>query len=153
MVSHRNVARAVPGAFNPTKFVQIGLPPPGDAFVRSLKPKNQSPTSNEAGHPCASEPLPMNMEEAIRRGWDEIDIVFVTGDAYIDHPSFAMAILGRVLEACGFRVGVVAQPDWHSCDGWKTFGRPKLFFAINMPDHGCTHLPTITNQIFSFYYV
>ena len=71
------------------------------------------------------------MEEAKRRGWHEIDVVFVTGDAYIDHPSFATAILGRVLEACGFRVGVVAQPDWHSCEAWKTFGRPKLFFAIS----------------------
>ena len=57
--------------------------------------------------------------------------MFVTGDAYVDHPSFAMAILGRVLEASGFRVGIVAQPDWHSCDAWKMFGRPKLFFAIS----------------------
>ncbi|MBI1824798.1 MAG: YgiQ family radical SAM protein [Planctomycetes bacterium] len=73
----------------------------------------------------------MSMHEARARGWDEIDIVFVTGDAYIDHPSFAMAILGRVLEACGFRVGIIAQPDWHSCEPWKTFGRPRLFFAIS----------------------
>jgi len=73
----------------------------------------------------------MSPEEAAARGWDEIDVVFVTGDAYIDHPSFAMAILGRVLEANGFRVGIIAQPDWPSCDAWKTFGRPKLFFAIS----------------------
>jgi uncharacterized radical SAM protein YgiQ len=73
----------------------------------------------------------MSMEEARARGWEEIDVVFVTGDAYVDHPSFAMAILGRVLEASGFRVGIVAQPDWHSCDAWKMFGRPKLFFAIS----------------------
>jgi len=73
----------------------------------------------------------MSMDEARARGWDELDIVFVTGDAYIDHPSFAMAILGRVLEANGFRVGIVAQPDWHNCEAWKTFGRPKLFFAIS----------------------
>lgn len=76
-------------------------------------------------------PLPMSMAEARERGWDELDIVFVTGDAYIDHPSFAMAILGRVLEAAGFRVGIVSQPDWHSCVAWKTFGRPRLFFAVS----------------------
>ena len=76
-------------------------------------------------------PLPMTMAEARERGWNELDIVFVTGDAYIDHPSFAMAILGRVLEAAGFRVGIVSQPDWHSCDAWRTFGKPRLFFAIS----------------------
>lgn len=79
----------------------------------------------------ARRPLPMSMEEARERGWDEIDVVFVTGDAYIDHPSFAMAILGRVLEAGGFRVGIVSQPDWRSCDAWRRFGRPRLFFAIS----------------------
>ena len=76
-------------------------------------------------------PLPMTMAEARERGWKELDVVFVTGDAYIDHPSFAMAILGRVLEAAGFRVGIVSQPDWHSCDAWRTFGKPRLFFAIS----------------------
>lgn len=81
--------------------------------------------------PLAKQPLPMSMEEARARGWEEIDVVFVTGDAYIDHPSFAMSILGRVLEAAGYRVGIVSQPDWHSCDQWKTFGRPRLFFAIS----------------------
>ncbi len=76
-------------------------------------------------------PLPMSKAEALERGWDEVDVVIVTGDAYIDHPSFAMAILGRVLEAGGFRVGIVSQPDWQSCDAWRTFGRPRLFFAIS----------------------
>ena len=75
--------------------------------------------------------LPMTMAEARERGWDELDIVFVTGDAYIDHPSFASAILGRVLEAAGFRVGIVSQPDWQTCDAWRTFGKPRLFFAIS----------------------
>ncbi|MDA1053422.1 MAG: YgiQ family radical SAM protein [Planctomycetota bacterium] len=65
------------------------------------------------------------------RGWDEVDIVFVTGDAYIDHPSFAMAILGRVLEAAGFRVGIVSQPDWQRVDDWQRFGQPRLFYAIS----------------------
>ena len=77
------------------------------------------------------QPLPMSVEEMRARGWDEVDVVFVTGDAYVDHPSFAMAIIGRVLEAAGFRVGIVSQPDWHSCDAWKTFGRPRLFFGIS----------------------
>ena len=76
-------------------------------------------------------PLPASAGEMRERGWDEVDVVFVTGDAYIDHPSFAMALLGRVLEAAGFRVGIVSQPDWQSCDAWKTFGRPRLFFAIS----------------------
>ncbi len=75
--------------------------------------------------------LPMSAEEMRRRGWDAVDVVFVTGDAYIDHPSFAMAILGRVLEAAGFRVGIVSQPDWRSAEAWKRFGKPRLFFAIS----------------------
>ena len=75
--------------------------------------------------------LPVSLEEAEARGWDEIDVVFITGDAYVDHPAFATAILGRVLESQGFRVGIVSQPDWQSCDAWKTFGRPRLFFAIS----------------------
>ena len=79
----------------------------------------------------AKTPLPMSVEEMRQRGWDRADIVFVTGDAYIDHPSFAMAILGRVLEAAGFRVGIVSQPDWRSADDWKRFGRPRLFFAVS----------------------
>ncbi|MHC4877117.1 MAG: YgiQ family radical SAM protein [Planctomycetota bacterium] len=73
----------------------------------------------------------MSAAEAEARGWTEIDVVFVTGDAYIDHPSFAMALLGRVLEAAGFRVGIVSQPDWKSCEDWKRFGRPRLFYAIS----------------------
>jgi uncharacterized radical SAM protein YgiQ len=76
-------------------------------------------------------PLPMSMDEARRRSWDELDVVIVTGDAYIDHPSFAMAILGRVLEAAGFRVGIVSQPDWRKVDDWRRFGRPRLFFGIS----------------------
>ncbi|MFN4261073.1 MAG: YgiQ family radical SAM protein [Gemmataceae bacterium] len=66
-----------------------------------------------------------------QRGWDEVDVVFVTGDAYVDHPSFAMAILGRVLEAAGFRVAILSQPDWRSCQPWRQFGRPRLFFAVS----------------------
>jgi len=76
-------------------------------------------------------PLPMTFADMRERGWDEMDVVIVTGDAYIDHPSFAMAILGRVLEAAGFRVGIVSQPDWKNCQDWRRFGRPRLFFGIS----------------------
>ena len=75
--------------------------------------------------------LPMSRAEMASRGWDEIDVVFVTGDAYIDHPSFAMAILCRVLEAGAFRVGIVSQPNWERVDDWQRFGRPRLFFAVS----------------------
>jgi uncharacterized radical SAM protein YgiQ len=74
---------------------------------------------------------PTTAEEMRARGWDCVDVVFVTGDAYVDHPSFAMAILARTLEAAGFRVGMLSQPDWRSCQPWRTFGRPRLFFAIS----------------------
>lgn len=83
------------------------------------------------GERPASLHLPMTREEMAARGWDEVDVVFVTGDAYVDHPSFAMAILGRVLEAAGFRVAILSQPDWRSCEPWRRFGRPRLFFAIS----------------------
>jgi uncharacterized radical SAM protein YgiQ len=63
-------------------------------------------------------------------GWDECDIILVTGDAYIDHPSFGMALVGRLLEAQGFRVGLISQPDWRSTADFKRLGRPKLFFGI-----------------------
>jgi uncharacterized radical SAM protein YgiQ len=75
--------------------------------------------------------LPMTRAEMQARGWDEVDVVFVTGDAYIDHYSFAMAVLGRVLEADGFRVAILSQPDWRSCEPWRRFGKPRLFFAIS----------------------
>ncbi len=83
------------------------------------------------GERLTSQHLPMTREEMAARGWDEVDVVFVTGDAYVDHPSFAMAILGRVLEAAGFRVAILSQPDWRSCEPWRRFGRPRLFFAIS----------------------
>jgi uncharacterized radical SAM protein YgiQ len=74
--------------------------------------------------------LPMSRAEMDLLGWDSCDIIIVTGDAYVDHPSFGMAIIGRVLEAQGFRVGIVAQPDWHSAAAFATLGRPNLFFGI-----------------------
>ena len=62
-------------------------------------------------------------------GWDSCDIIIVTGDAYVDHPSFGMAIIGRLLEAQGYRVGIIAQPDWHSADAFKRSASPTCFSA------------------------
>jgi uncharacterized radical SAM protein YgiQ len=91
----------------------------------------RGPESTAVGAPIGKTFLPMSMKEANALGWDELDVVFVTGDAYIDHPSFAMAILGRTLQAAGFRVGIVSQPDWTKVDDWRRFGRPRLFFGIS----------------------
>jgi uncharacterized radical SAM protein YgiQ len=74
--------------------------------------------------------LPMSRPEMDELGWDSCDIILVTGDAYVDLPSFGMAIVGRVLEAQGFRVGIIAQPDWHSTRDFMTLGRPNLFFGV-----------------------
>ncbi len=75
--------------------------------------------------------LPTTRAEIEARGWDAPDIVFVSGDAYVDHPSFAAAILGRWLEHHGFRVAILSQPDWHSADDWRALGRPALFYAVS----------------------
>jgi uncharacterized radical SAM protein YgiQ len=74
--------------------------------------------------------LPMSREEMEALGWDSCDIIVVSGDAYVDHPSFGMAIIGRVLEAQGFRVGIIAQPDWRSTEDFMRLGKPNLFFGI-----------------------
>jgi uncharacterized radical SAM protein YgiQ len=74
--------------------------------------------------------LPMSRAEMEALGWDSCDVILVTGDAYVDHPSFGMAIVGRLLEAQGFRVGIIAQPDWHSARNFEQLGRPNLFFGV-----------------------
>ncbi|HWM88668.1 MAG TPA: YgiQ family radical SAM protein [Kofleriaceae bacterium] len=74
--------------------------------------------------------LPMSSAEMADLGWDSCDVVLVTGDAYVDHPSFGMAIIGRLLEAQGFRVGILAQPDWRSAEPFRELGRPNLFFGV-----------------------
>ncbi|MCP5448191.1 MAG: YgiQ family radical SAM protein [Chromatiaceae bacterium] len=74
--------------------------------------------------------LPMSRKEMDRLGWESCDIIIVSGDAYVDHPSFGMALIGRLLESQGFRVGVIAQPDWHSAEPFRQLGRPNLFFGI-----------------------
>ena len=74
--------------------------------------------------------LPMTAAEMAALGWDACDIILVTGDAYVDHPSFGMAIVGRCLEAQGFRVGIIAQPGWQDAEAFRALGRPRLFFGI-----------------------
>lgn len=74
--------------------------------------------------------LPMSRKEMDQLGWDSCDIILVTGDAYVDHPSFGMAVIGRTLEAQGFRVGIIAQPDWTSKDAFMALGEPNLFFGV-----------------------
>ena len=74
--------------------------------------------------------LPMSRDEMEALGWDSCDIILVTGDAYVDHPSFGMALIGRLLEAQGFRVGIISQPDWHSANAFRALGKPNLFFGV-----------------------
>ncbi len=74
--------------------------------------------------------LPMSRAEMESLGWDSCDIILVTGDAYVDHPSFGMALIGRLLEAQGFRVGILSQPDWRSAAPFRSLGRPNLFFGV-----------------------
>ncbi|WP_419835508.1 YgiQ family radical SAM protein [Endozoicomonas atrinae] len=74
--------------------------------------------------------LPMSRQEMDDLGWDSCDIIIVTGDAYVDHPSFGMAVIGRFLESQGFRVGIIAQPDWSNAEDFKRLGKPNLFFGV-----------------------
>ncbi len=74
--------------------------------------------------------LPICREDMERRGWDQVDFVYVIGDAYVDHPSFGHAIISRVLEAHGYRVGIISQPDWRKKESIDVFGRPRLGFII-----------------------
>ncbi len=74
--------------------------------------------------------LPTSRAEMDALGWDSCDIIIVTGDAYVDHPSFGMAVIGRMLEAQGFRVGIIAQPDWQSAEPFKLLGKPNLFYGV-----------------------
>ena len=86
-----------------------------------------SPCTN----PGADAFLPTTAAEMRARGWDAVDVVFVSGDAYIDHPSFAMAVLGRVLERAGFRVAILPQPRWQDAEEFRQFGRPRVCFAVS----------------------
>ena len=74
--------------------------------------------------------LPMSRAEMDALGWDQCDVILVTGDAYIDHPSFGMALVGRLLEAQGYRVGIISQPDWLSADAFRILGKPRLYYGV-----------------------
>jgi uncharacterized radical SAM protein YgiQ len=113
---------------------------PGDACGSAQQPLDLKVDRPGASHPaplgldrsrCAPQPLPMTRAEMEARGWDAVDVVLVSGDAYVDHPSFANGLIARLLEAAGFRVAVLAQPDWSSCEPWRQFGRPRLCFGIS----------------------
>jgi uncharacterized radical SAM protein YgiQ len=97
--------------------------------VQSATSLFSSNNSRAAGVPPAAF-LPTSRAEMAALGWQECDIIIVTGDAYVDHPSFGMAIIGRVLEAQGFKVGIIAQPDWQSAESFKVLGAPRLFFGV-----------------------
>ncbi|GLI94652.1 UPF0313 protein [Methylocystis echinoides] len=115
--------------------------------ARRMAPARTAPEIMTASEPQSAKPLfsyrkywahrfgvapflPMTRAEMEALGWDSCDIVLVTGDAYIDHPSFGMAIVGRLLEAQGFRVGIIAQPDWRDASAFRALGKPNLFFGI-----------------------
>src|SRR5690554_6383338 len=74
--------------------------------------------------------LPMSRDEMDALGWDSCDVIIVTGSVYVDHPSFGMALIGRLLEAQGFRVGIISQPDWTGTADLTALGRPNLFFGV-----------------------
>ena len=75
--------------------------------------------------------LPVNKNDMIERGWDSVDFVYVIGDAYVDHPSFGHAIISRVLEAHGYRIGIISQPDWKDPRSIQVFGEPRLGFLVS----------------------
>src|SRR3989338_1193483 len=74
--------------------------------------------------------LPISKQDMTERGWQELDIILITGDAYVDHPSFGAAVIGRVLENAGFKVGIISQPDWKTSEDFLKLGKPNLFFGI-----------------------
>ena len=106
--------------------------PPGDAAAFSYRPTralyDYRPFWAKRLGPAKF--LPMGRSEMEALDWDSCDVILVTGDAYVDHPSFGMALIGRALEAQGFRVGIIAQPDWRSAEAFQALGRPNLFFGV-----------------------
>src|SRR5690349_1351729 len=115
------------------KRLQMAQPDPERLATATLPPGRTLLADLRAARGRAGPPrhLPMTRAELDERGIAEPDIILVTGDAYVDHPSFAMAILGRFLEALGFTVAILAQPDWRSADPWRALGRPRLFYGVS----------------------
>jgi uncharacterized radical SAM protein YgiQ len=103
---------------------------PGNKTEKNEK-KDKKLEKTASSHIPVSEFLPMSPDEVKARGWKELDIILVTGDAYVDHSSFGTAIIGRVLEDAGFRVGIIAQPTWDNSEDFKKLGKPRLFFSVS----------------------
>src|SRR6476469_5799747 len=74
--------------------------------------------------------LPVCRADLDARGWDQLDIIIVSGDAYVDHPAFGPPLIARFLEGRGYKVGILPQPDWHSAESFRELGRPRLFFGV-----------------------
>ena len=94
---------------------------PANLFANVAKRSSRAP---------AAPFLPMSRAEMDKLGWHSCDIILITGDAYIDHPSFGMALVGRLLEAQGYRVGIISQPDWTSVEPFRALGKPNLYWGI-----------------------
>ena len=107
----------------------MNAPPDVSFFARAAKPLG-SYRKYWAARFGTAPFLPMSRAEMERLGWDSCDVILVTGDAYVDHPSFGMAVIGRMLEAQGFRVGIIAQPDWTSAAPFQVLGKPNLFWGV-----------------------
>src|SRR5687767_4472892 len=102
--------------------------------MKRLMMSDETPLLRALGATAGARPerhIPMTRAELDARGIKQVDIVLVSGDAYVDHPSFAMAILGRFLEAIGYTVAILAQPDWRSAEPWRALGRPRLFYGVS----------------------
>jgi uncharacterized radical SAM protein YgiQ len=123
------MAPGVRGARVKTYTLGMNAPVDVSLFPRAAKPLN-SYRKYWAARFGTAPFLPMSRAEMDRLGWDSCDIVLVTGDAYVDHPSFGMAVIGRMLENQGFRVGIIAQPDWQSADPFRVLGKPNLFWGV-----------------------
>ncbi len=141
-VCHANLSRPLEGAPSPRvlwgqKAVAPALLCRYNARPELFQVVKMQPVTNLFSYPrywaeCyGTAPfLPMSRAEMDKLGWDSCDIVLVTGDAYVDHPSFGMAVIGRMLESQGFRVGIIAQPDWSSKDDFMRLGKPNLFYGV-----------------------
>src|SRR6187551_915789 len=99
--------------------------------MNAAAPKQLTAYRKHWAHRFGTAPfLPMSRAEMDTLGWDSCDVVLVTGDAYVDHPSFGMALVGRLLEAQGFRVGIIAQPDWRDVEAFRALGRPTVMWGV-----------------------
>ena len=113
------------------KKSEDGNKPPSRGSQTKLNSQSTSNTSKVFSTLPVTDWLPLNKEEADLRGWHELDVILVSGDAYVDHPSFGTAVIGRIIEAEGFKVGIISQPDWKgNLEDFKKFGKPKYFFGV-----------------------